>query len=266
MPEIEANGQSLHVQDSGGDGPPIVFLHGFLMDGDMFDPQVAVLSPSCRCIRIDSRASGRTVWDGQPFSLYDTVSDVVAVLDALEIDAAVVVGMSMGGYTALRLALRHPERLRGVVLIGTRHSADPEAVHGQYIEAREVWKAHGAVDQLAQGLMTAIIGPQDQNAALWDTWMPKWKQYPGASYAAATNALLERDDLPDDAIRGITLPALVVHGVEDLGVPLASGEALAALLPGCETIVRVAGASHSVNLTHPEAVNPPLQAFLASLD
>lgn len=265
MASIAHNGQQIFFQDSGGDGPPVLFLHGFLMNGDMFDPQVEALSPAYRCIRMDSRAFGRTVWDGAQFSLYDTVSDAVAVLDALGIASAVIVGMSMGGYAALRMALRHPERVQALVLIGTRHSTDPGPVQAQYIEAREVWRNNGAVPPLVQGLMTAIIGPQEQNAAQWAAWTPRWEAVSGQAYAAASTSLLERDELSDEAIQGITVPSIVFHGAEDIGIPPECGEALHRLLPNSADLVKVPGAGHSVNLTHPDAVNPPLRAFLDRL-
>ncbi|MFW6084103.1 MAG: alpha/beta fold hydrolase, partial [Gemmatimonadota bacterium] len=108
MPITRINGQGIHYEDSGGDGPAVLFLHGFLMDRRMFDPQVEALSGAFRCVRFDARAFGDTEWDGKPFGLYDTAADGVGLLDELGIDSAVWVGHSQGGYAALRAALGHP--------------------------------------------------------------------------------------------------------------------------------------------------------------
>src|SRR5436853_2615570 len=119
MPIAHVNGQGLYFEDSGGPGPAVVFMHGFLMDQTMFDPQVAALAPSYRCVRFDARGFGQTEWDGRPFSLYDTVEDCIALMDHLGIERAAIVGMSQGGYAALRLALRHPEWVKALVLMST---------------------------------------------------------------------------------------------------------------------------------------------------
>lgn len=64
MPHVSVNGQQLHYEDTGGDGPVVILSHGFLMDGDMFEPQVAALRDSYRVITWDERGFGRTVFDG----------------------------------------------------------------------------------------------------------------------------------------------------------------------------------------------------------
>jgi pimeloyl-ACP methyl ester carboxylesterase len=118
MPPIELHGQMIHYEDSGGSGPPVVLAHGFLMDSRMFDLQVAALAPEFRVIRWDSRAFGRSRWDGTPFSLWDLADDCIALLDHLGIRQAVVGGVDLGGHCALRAALRFPERIKGLVLVG----------------------------------------------------------------------------------------------------------------------------------------------------
>lgn len=263
MPYAEINGQQLHYQDSGGDGPAVLMLHGFLMDLAMFDAQVASLAPAYRCIRFDSRAFGATGWDGQPFTLYDTVSDAIGLLDVLGIRKAHLIGMSMGGYAGLRLALRHPDRLDRLVLIGAKHREDAPQGKAQYREAAGAWSTVGPVDPLAEGLMSAIIGPREHHAALWAAWMPKWKAFPGANFVAGTVSLTDRDDLTDDDLRRIVHPTLLVHGEQDFGVPIENAEAAATVLPDCRGLVRVADGAHSVNLTHPDVVNPSILEFLA---
>src|SRR5258708_5014854 len=107
--------------DEAGRGPAIVFSHGTMMDRSMFRPQLDALSRSFRVIAFDHRA--RTAnWRG-PYSLDDLASDCLALLDALGIERCVLGGMSMGGFMALRLALRHPERLNAMILIDSMASA-----------------------------------------------------------------------------------------------------------------------------------------------
>ncbi|MGD8495725.1 MAG: alpha/beta hydrolase [Gemmatimonadales bacterium] len=261
MPIADLNGQRIYYEDSGGAGPAVLFLHGFLMDRRMFDPQVEALSSSYRCVRFDARGFGDTGWDGEPFGLYDTAADGVALLDELGLGEAVWVGHSQGGYAALRAALRHSERVRALVLVDTRAGVDEEPVREAYRETRATWREHGPVPPLVEGLMTAIIGPRESVPDLWETWRPRWEALSGERIHHAMNNLLDRDDLTD-RLDEIEQPALVIHGEADEGIPLACGALLARGLPAAEELVVVPGAWHTPNLTRPELVNPVLRDFL----
>ena len=93
MPFAEVNGQHIFFEDSGGSGAPVIFSHGFLMDHEMFAPQVEALAGEFRCITWDERGFGQTPASG-PFTYYDSAADCLALLDHLGIDQAVLAGMS----------------------------------------------------------------------------------------------------------------------------------------------------------------------------
>src|SRR5437588_9277108 len=113
MPFADVNGQHLYYEDFGGDsagdGVAVLFSHGFLMDHEMFAPQVEALAGEFRCITWDERGFGQTPADG-PFSYWDSAADVLALLTHLGIERAVLAGMSQGGFLSLRAALTAPER------------------------------------------------------------------------------------------------------------------------------------------------------------
>lgn len=263
MPIARLNNQEIYFEDTGGIGAALIFMHGFLMDKSMFDPQVTELSPQYRCIRFDARGFGQTRWDGRPFTLYDTVADCIALMDHLRIAQATIVGMSQGGFAALRLALRHPERVKALVLIATRSGADDEAFKTEFRKMRDTWREQGPLASLLEGLMTFVIGSREQTEALWEEWIPKWETRTGEQIFHAVNNVMDRDDLTLDQLRQIAAPALVIHGDADQGVPPSLGEALAKDLPNSKGFVRVPGAAHAVNLSHPQLVNPPLKQFLS---
>ena len=108
MPFAEINGQRLRFDDSGGSGPPVVLSHGFLMDREMFAPQVHALAPEFRVITWDERGFGETGFDGEPFTYWDSAADCLGLLDHLAIERAVLGGMSQGGFLSLRAALLAP--------------------------------------------------------------------------------------------------------------------------------------------------------------
>src|SRR5437764_8737895 len=109
--------------DDVGSGLPVVFLHAFPLNRTMWDPQLGALVGECRCIAIDLRGFGDSK-GAEPYTMDRYADDVAGVLDTLQIERAVIVGLSMGGYVAFAFWRRHRERVRGLVLADTRASAD----------------------------------------------------------------------------------------------------------------------------------------------
>lgn len=265
MPFAKINHQEIFFEDSGGNGPVIVFMHGFLMDQSLFDGQVAALAPRYRCIRWDARCFGKTVWDEKPFNLYHSVKDCFGLMDFLGIDSAILVGMSQGGYCALRAAITSPERVNALVLMSTQSAPDSEPLKAAYREMRDTWKQVGPISPLLEGPATAILGPKQMPGIenYWNAWIPKWKQISGDAFFHAMNNLLDRDDVTQ-LLSKIHCSALVTHGKDDSAIPEATGKELCAKLSGCKGFVVSPGA-HAVNLTHSEVINPPLLKFLDGL-
>lgn len=259
MAFAQINGQKIHYTDHGGDGPVVVFSHGFLMDETMFAPQVAALRDHYRVITWDERGFGQTESDGQPFSYWDSASDVLGLLDHLGVERAVLGGMSQGGFLSLRATLTAPERVRGLILLDTSSVAEHPEVAAGYRQMIDTWAAVGAVDELAGIIATIIIDDEVEN----QVWIAKWKARPKEHIIEPGNCLLSRDDITD-RLGEITCPALVVHGTSDTAITMDKAETMAAGLVGCGGVVAVPGA-HAANLTHPEAVNSAIIEFLAGL-
>lgn len=259
MPHAAVNGQQIWFQDTGGDGPAVVLAHGFLMDHEMFAPQVEALRSQYRVITWDERGFGQTLFDGREFSYWDSARDCVALLDHLGIDTAVIGGMSQGGFLSLRVALVAPERVRALVLLDTQAGAEHPDKVAAYQGMIDTWASVGAVDELAAVVASIIIDQPGEN----ERWIAKWQARPKESIVEPGRCLLTRDDVTG-RLGEITAPALVVHGTSDTAIEMELAEALADGLSGCGGVVKVPGA-HAANLTHPEPVNAALLDFLASL-
>lgn len=259
MAFADVNGQHIHYEDTGGDGPVVILGHGFLMDHEMFVHQVAALREQYRVITWDERCFGSTEFDGQPFSYWDSARDCLALLDHLGIDRAVVGGMSQGGFLSLRAALTAPERVRGLILLDTAAAAEHPDVAVGYQQMIDTWTTVGPVDELADIIANIIIADPVENAV----WIAKWQARPKELLAQAGACLLSRDDITD-RLGEITCPALVIHGTEDTAITMDKAETLAAGLVGCGGVVKVGGA-HAANLTNPEPVNAAILEFLAGL-
>lgn len=261
MPHAEINGQRIYHEDSGGRGLPLVLAHGFLMDHDMFAPQVAALGSEYRVVTWDERGHGLTETTPDDFSYWDSADDLRGLLDALGIERAVVGGMSQGGFVSLRFALRHPERVAGLVLMDTQSGLeDPEKLP-QYDMMADVWATEGPSDMISDTVAAIIIGPNRPESA---AWIAKWKARPKESVRQIFRTLVTRDDITG-RLGEIASPALVVHGEEDTAIEMPLAEALAAGLPKARPLVRVPGAAHAANLTHPEPVNAAIAGFLKQL-
>lgn len=260
MPFADVNGQRIAYDDSGGDGPPVVLAHGFLMDRSMFDHQVAALAPTYRVVTWDERCFGDTVWDGAPFTYWDSARDCLGLMDHLGIARAVVGGMSQGGFLSLRVALVAPERVRALILLNSGALAEtPEATaanEGLLAALTE----HGWVDDLAQAVAGLIIN----DPALDEVWIARWRSRDREPLREAANCLLGREDLTD-RLGEITCPALVVHGSEDAAIEPSVAEVTATNLPRATGPVWIEGAAHAANMTHPEPVNAAIVSFLAGL-
>lgn len=259
MPHADLNGQRIHFDDTGGDGSPVILSHGFLMDSEMFVHQVAALRDAHRVITWDERGFGRTEYDGEPFTYWDSANDCLALLDHLHIDRAVVGGMSQGGYLSLRVALTAPERVRALILLDTQAGTEDPALAPGYEAMRDTWLAVGPVDELVETIAGIIISDPDESP----TWIAKWKQQPNDYIQQPFATLMSRDDI-SDRLGEITCPALVVHGTEDMSISMDRAEAMAAALVGAGDVVKVSGA-HAANLTNPGPVNDAIVAFLAGL-
>jgi len=256
MPFADINGQRIHFEDTGGGGVPLVLAHGFLMDSTMFDPQVAALRDEWRVITWDQRGHGQTVSDGQRFSFWDSAADLAGLLDHLDIRQAVVGGMSQGGFIALRLALKRRDRVEALVLIDSQAGLElPEKV-GDYETMAQVWSSDGPSEALGQMVAAVILGRYEKS----DAWVATWQQRYATGVEAVYRCLMDRDDVTS-RLREIAVPVLVIHGDDDIAIPMERAETLAAGLPAAQLVV-IKGGSHASNLTQPDQVNEAIRKFL----
>jgi pimeloyl-ACP methyl ester carboxylesterase len=255
MPFADVNGQHIYFEDSEGDGPSVLFSHGFLMDHEMFASQVAELAGEFRCITWDERGFGATEATG-PFTFWDSADDALALLTLLGVERAFLVGMSQGGFLSLRAALRAPERVLGLALIDSQAGGEDPAVLPLYQAMADDWIANGASPELAETVAGLILGPADHAP-----WIAKWQAKPPEFIAYPFDALAGREDI-SDRLGQITAPAIVFHGEDDASIPMEKAEQLHKELPNCEELVRIAGAGHAANISHPVEVNGPLLDFL----
>jgi 3-oxoadipate enol-lactonase len=251
-------GGTVDYEDTGGDGPVLVLSHGILMNGSMFEPQVAALRDAYRVVTWDERGHGLAE-HAEPWTYWDSARDVLALLDHLGVEQAVLGGMSQGGFLSLRAALLAPERVRALVLIDTQAGPEDPAVGPMYQGLAEAWAQNGSDEATLELVASLILGPADHRP-----WVALWEQMPRHRTTQVVHTLLEREDITD-RLGEITCPALVIHGTADAAIPVEKADALANGLPGAVPLVLVEGGGHAANLSHPDPVNAAIRGFLDGL-
>lgn len=261
MPYADVNGQRLYFEDTGGEDDVIVFSHGLLMDHEMFAPQVDALSDHWRCITWDERGHGVTETTSDDFSYWDSASDLLGLLDHVGVERAVFAGMSQGGYLSLRAALTAPDRVRALVLIDTQSGVEDPANLAAYDQLIDAW---AGAEEPPQEILDIVAGIILGNG--WPgipTWQDKWRKVTPDQLRQVYKTLVSRQDDVTSRLSELSIPTVVIHGELDAAISVPTAQSLANGLGG--KLVVVPGAGHAANLTHPDATNEAIEAFLATL-
>jgi pimeloyl-ACP methyl ester carboxylesterase len=249
----------LRFRDEGA-GPAVVFVHGWTLDLDLWDPQAAALAARYRVVRHDRRGFGLS--DGTPGHAAD-VADLGRLLDRLELAQPTLVGLSQGARVALAFALRHPQRVASLVLDGPPDETGEAGAAGDEdfsiatcralvrergVDAfRREWRAHP---------LMRLYGNDPAARALLDRVL---ERYPARDLVDAIAA--PPPPVGAAALARFPKPVLVVNGELEAPGRSRAGEAIARALPNGERIV-LPGAGHLPNLDAANAYNAAVQAFL----
>jgi pimeloyl-ACP methyl ester carboxylesterase len=273
MPAIVTDdGVKLHVEST-GTGVPLLFIHEFAGDHRSWEPQVRHFSRFYRCVTYAARGypPSDVPEDPRAYSQPRAVADAVAVLDSLGADSAHVVGLSMGGFTALHLALRHPDRVRSAVVAGAGYGAQPERQDSFRAECEAVASAF-ASEGAERVASRYAVGParvqfQNKNPRGWAEFAGALAEHSavGAALtmrgvqAARPSLYALREELAQ--VRG---PILVVAGDEDEGC-LEPALMLKRVIPSCGLVI-LPQTGHTANLEEPDVFNAVVDRFLAAAE
>ena len=247
-----------------GTGPALLLLHAFPLGLVMWDEQVAALRASHQVVRFDARGFGGSPPGDSLLTMERIADDGVGVLDRLGIASAAVVGLSMGGYAALALVRRHPDRIRALVLADTRAGADsPEAKATRAAQAEKVRREGAAA--IADAVLPKLLGATShkERPDLVARVRRIIESTPPRGIADGLAGLAARGD-STPALREIRVPTLVVVGEEDTITPPPEAEALQRGIAGSRLAV-IPRAGHLANMENPAEFNRQVGAFLASL-
>jgi 3-oxoadipate enol-lactonase len=255
-------GTRLHFDSIGRPGrEPLLMIQGLGTDKTGWVFQRFAMAPHFRTIALDNRGSGRSDKPSGHYHLDEMADDAVAVLDAAGVERAHVMGASMGGAIAQILAVRHPDRVRSLVLACTachHHDWRRELL----AEWATVAVEHGMAE-LARRAMRWLVGPRSLRR-FWPalgTLGPLAMRIPPHAFEAQVRAILATDDSLRFALPEIAVPTLVIVGNQDILTPRGDSEELAELIPGAELAV-ISGAAHGLMIEHASTYNRLVGDFL----
>ena len=257
---VTVNGVSLAV-DVAGDGPAVLFVHGYPLDRTLWRHQVEHLDRVQR-IAPDLRGMGKSDAPDLGYSMATYADDLLALLDALGRGPVVLVGLSMGGYVCFELLRRARERVKGLVLVDTRAEADSSEGRRKRDAAAQLAREQGAAAIAAQ--MLPQLFAAETADAVGGPWREVERMIGATPVPGIVGALTAMRDRPDSSSLLVTLadiPSLVLVGEDDRITPPATARHMAELLPKGRLRV-IAGAGHLAPLERPEEVTRALAAFL----
>ena len=247
--------------DDAGHGPPVVLIHGHPFDRTMWAPQVRALSDRFRVIAPDLRGYGASPLTPGTVTMRELAADIWETLDALGVERAAVVGMSMGGLIAMEMTAARPDDVWALGLVATTAQPVTEA---ERVERRAL---ADEVERIGMGplveyMKPGLFGPDPDDELVASVWAMMERNRP-AGAAAAMRGRVERPDYRP-GLRAVTAPAFVCVGDQDIW----STAAVTAELVGCLTAPRVLElerVGHMPNLERPDAFNAALADFLAAV-
>ena len=266
--EMTRDGVRLAHRDFGGDGPPALLLHGLAGHSGEWAQTASWLTARCRVIALDARGHGRSERFPADVSRDAVVADAVFVVEQLRLQPVVVVGQSIGGLTALSLAARRPDLVRGLVLVDASPSGGEgveEAVSATARALRE-WPASFGSRSDAHAFFAERFGG-DLAAEAWtnglerveDGWQPRF------DVEVMAQTLREAISVPSwEEWDSITCPTLVVRAGNGMVEPEIAKEMTERL--SSAQLVEIADAAHDVHLDRPDEWREALTGFLDSVD
>ena len=252
MPYAAVNGTRLHYERHGS-GEPLLLVTGFTISAAVFDPVLDLYGRRFECIVYDNRGSGRSEAPLRPTSMPELAADAAGLLRELGVESAHVCGLSMGGMIAQELAIRFPERVRGLVLGGTTpggpRAARPTlrelqalgaAAAGGWSDRERAWLGEWLFSEAfrreqperARELLRHFGRHRARAHGVWSHW---W----ASVYHDTTSRL-----------HCIAAPTLVMHGERDAMAPISNARLLASRIPDAELAI-VPGAGHAYLLERP---------------
>jgi pimeloyl-ACP methyl ester carboxylesterase len=267
MPTMRVRGADLYYEDTAGTGDPVLFLHGFLFDGRQFAAQVDALRDRYRCVSVDFRGQGRSAPGRGGYQVEQHVADVLTVIRKLGLAPVHLVGLSMGGFVAMRIAARQPDLVRSLTLLNTSAAEHARAKFPKQLVLAAIARATGVrLRPIVAGVEGELYGPafraDPASAAERAAWRRRWAAADRAALVRTLLGFMIRPDIRDE-LGDVSVPTLVIAGAEDASLPPRLSRDISARIAG-STLVELPGVGHSAPIEDPAAVTRAIEDFLGA--
>jgi 3-oxoadipate enol-lactonase len=237
-------------------GPPVLFSNSLGTTCEMWKPQLDALSSRFQIIRYDTRGHGASEVPPGPYTLETLALDALAILEATDVDRAHVCGLSLGGLTAMWLAVHRPDRVRSVTLASTAARIGNAKMWDERIVLVRTSGVHSLVDAAMGRWFSQSFRASDPDVvAIYNRML---SATPPEGYAACCAAIRDVDLRP--AINRISIPALIIAGHHDPVTPPADAEDMRSRIP--DSRVALLDAAHILNVEQARAFNEVLGTFI----
>ncbi|MBI2420386.1 MAG: alpha/beta fold hydrolase [Ignavibacteriales bacterium] len=244
--------------------PAILFVHGFPFDHFMWDAQIAELKQNYYCIGYDLRGLGKSEVGNGQFTIEMFVDDIISILNTLHVKKAVICGLSMGGYIALRAIEREPERFNGLILLDTKADADDNANKIRRAAAVKHILTNGSAGYVKAFVPNTMPDSSVKKLGTGYTGMiERLILASPVGIAGCQLAMAARTDT-NDLLLNISMPTLVMCGEYDSLSPVFHMRAMAGKIRNAEFVV-IKDAGHMTPLEQPEMVSSIISTFLNGL-
>jgi pimeloyl-ACP methyl ester carboxylesterase len=273
MPHLTTDDGIKLFYEETGIGLPIVFVHEFAGDHRSYEPQVRCFSRRYRCITYNARGfpPSDVPADGERYSQDRARDDIRSVLDALKLDKAHIVGLSMGGFATLHFGFTYPDRARSLVIAGCGYGAAPNE-RQKFAEEAEATARKFETLGMAETGESYALGPtrvqfQNKDPRGWREFADQFAEHSAQGSALTMRGVQKRrPSLFDlvDKMKTISAPALIMTGDEDWSC-LEPALLMKRTIPTSGLVV-MPNSGHLINLEEPDAFNRHLADFFHAVD
>ncbi len=262
MPELRIRGATLHYEDTGTGAETIVFAHGLFFSWRNFEEQIRALRGRYRCIAFDFRGQGESEITKSGYDLDSLAEDAAAVIETLRAAPCHFVGLSMGGFVGLRLAIRRPALLRSLVLLDSSADAESSRDRLRYGALVMIARWFGLRPVIGQVLPVMFSKRLLRNREFRTLWRDRILANDRLGTVRAVEGVLSRASVHDD-LGKITTPTLIVVGAEDRATPPVHSRRMHDAISGSRLLV-VPELGHMSSIEAPEAVTEAIREFVSA--
>lgn len=251
---LNINGVRLHVVEFGSGNRTILAVGGWTGSWEMWEESLSLLSATgWRCIAFDHRGSGESPVQPELISVQNMVDDIIGVLDQLAIETCLLAGESSGGAIAQLAAVQFPNRITGLVLVDSASTDKAEPGPSAFAAA-----CRNNYPAAVEAFVDRCVPEADSNHIR--RWGRNLLMRAEPEQAARLIEMWQDIDVPSIDKRKIMQPTLIIHGTEDVIVPIESSRALNGLIPNSE-LVEMSGCGHVPTMTRPVEVYEAISRF-----